>query len=78
MSGSNSNKDTVGNDKGPASGPVRSETRIQQLLADSGVSYWLKGALPIMLDRDPIDALNDAEILVEVLTARLAEIQGTR
>lgn len=48
-----------------------------ELLNDPAGSYWFRSALAGALDRDPVDALNDAELLVEILRARLAEdMQG--
>ena len=48
-----------------------------RLARDPGTSYWLAQNLRTMLRTfDPVDAVNDAEILLSVLTARLEEIQG--
>lgn len=47
---------------------------INQLLNDDAVSYWLKSALIGALKRDPIDALNDAEILFSTLFRRASAI----
>jgi len=44
---------------------------IPEVLADPCTSYWLKDALRSATRRDIIDALNDAETLVDLLTARL-------
>ncbi|WP_252011291.1 hypothetical protein [Vibrio sp. SCSIO 43140] len=41
------------------------------LLNDPSTSNWLKQQLQESKNRDPLDALNDAEILVSVLTANL-------
>lgn len=38
-------------------------------------SYWLKEALQKGLSRDPVDAVNDAEILLALLQERLRTIQ---
>lgn len=40
-------------------------------LANPATSYWLTGALRSALQRDAVDALNDAEKLVELLSARV-------
>lgn len=40
------------------------------ILADPASSYWLKDALRSALDRDPIDAAADAELLAHVLKDR--------
>lgn len=42
------------------------------VLADPSVSYWLKGAIKSAITRDPVDALNDAKLLVRVLKAEAA------
>lgn len=42
-----------------------------ELLADPCTSYWLKAALKAARERDLVDALNDAELLVRVLDAEL-------
>jgi hypothetical protein len=47
---------------------------IDQLLNDKAASYWLKSALSSALKRDPIDALNDAEILFSTLFRRASAI----
>jgi hypothetical protein len=46
---------------------------IDEVLADSAASLWLKSALRSALSRDPIDAANDSEIL-----ARLLELRSER
>jgi hypothetical protein len=48
-----------------------------RLARDPGTSYWLAQQLRTMLRTfDPVDAVNDAELLLSVLSARLEEIQG--
>jgi hypothetical protein len=42
----------------------------EQLLADPSASTWLKTALAAALERDPVDAANDAEVLSAVLGHR--------
>jgi hypothetical protein len=42
-----------------------------KLLKDPSVSFWLKAAIQRNLERDPIDALADAELLVKVLKETL-------
>jgi hypothetical protein len=41
------------------------------ILDDPAASDWLKGALRTALERDPVDALNDALVLAGALEARL-------
>ncbi|HBC2020528.1 TPA: hypothetical protein I6Z44_002816 [Vibrio cholerae] len=43
----------------------------QTLLSDPSTSNWLKEQLDLTKKRDPVDALNDAEVLVTVLESRL-------
>jgi hypothetical protein len=40
------------------------------ILNDPSASYWLKNALRAALDRDPVDAARDAEILAAALSDR--------
>lgn len=37
------------------------------VLADPAASYWIKDALRSALTRDPVDAVNDAEVLAKIL-----------
>lgn len=41
---------------------------------DAAASNWLKGALREALQRDPVDALNDALVLAAVLESHLREV----
>lgn len=50
------------------------QLEIEQVLADPAASFWLKGALSSALDRDPVDAANDAEVLAQLLDRRCQEI----
>ena len=43
----------------------------EEILDDPAASDWLKGALRRALERDPVDALNDALVLAGALEARL-------
>lgn len=40
---------------------------VDGLLRDPSTSYWLRNALRSALQRDPVDAANDADILARVL-----------
>ena len=42
-----------------------------EILADPGASDWLKSALKSAVERDPVDALNDALLLAATLEDRL-------
>ena len=43
---------------------------VQKILADPAASYWLKDAIRSLAKRDPMDACNDAELLLAVAKAR--------
>lgn len=43
---------------------------IAAVIADATASEWLKTSLRTALERDMVDAANDAEILAELLRAR--------
>lgn len=49
---------------------------IEQVLTDPAASFWLKSALHANLKRDPVDALNDAELLQSLLRQRLDQLMG--
>lgn len=48
----------------------------QDILNDQAASSWLRSALRSALDRDPVDALNDALVLAAALDARLRSELG--
>ncbi|MGH8144216.1 MAG: hypothetical protein ACREU2_17090 [Steroidobacteraceae bacterium] len=43
----------------------------EDILGDQAASAWLRSALQAALERDPVDALNDALVLAAALDARL-------
>ena len=43
---------------------------IEEVMRDPAASQWLKNALRSALDRDPVDAANDAEVLARLLDRR--------
>jgi hypothetical protein len=43
---------------------------IEEVLRDPSASSWLKAALRSALERDPVDAANDAEVLARLLDRR--------
>ena len=47
-----------------------------QVLGDQAASSWLRMALESALERDPVDALNDALLLAEVLDVHLRVALG--
>lgn len=48
--------------------------RVHELLSAPDVSDWFKNALTSALQRDPVDAVKDAELLSEVLRGWLADV----
>lgn len=44
------------------------------VMASPATSYWLSSAIKAALARDPVDALNDALVLVAVLDGHLREV----
>lgn len=48
----------------------------EELLSDQAASAWLKSALQAALERDPVDALNDALVLAAVLDEHLRTTFG--
>ena len=49
---------------------------VQAVLASPSTSFWLKDALQAALQRDPVDAANDAELLASLLADRCAAMHG--
>lgn len=49
---------------------VPSDPAVQRLLTAPDVSSWLKDTLRSALQRDPVDAARDAELLHQVLSVR--------
>ena len=47
---------------------------IEEVLSDPTISNWLKSALGSALNRDLLDATNDAEMLFLILSRRLGEL----
>lgn len=46
------------------------------LIADPSISYWLKEQLKNSAERDLLDAINDAEMLLSVLAGKYRERFG--
>ena len=53
-----------------------SDDEIRQILDGPGTSTWMKLALTTALNRDPVDAVNDAELLALVLRHRVEQISA--
>jgi hypothetical protein len=47
------------------------------IMQDWATSFWLRDAMKSLLERDPVDALHDAEALVELMRKNLKDIQST-
>lgn len=45
------------------------------ILDDPCASFWIKNALRSAFGRDPVDALNDAELLADILQENLVILQ---
>lgn len=56
------------------SAPVPQLPTIAQVMSDPTASRWLRLALRDALDRDCVDAVNDAELLLALLKARNEQI----
>ena len=54
-------------DQGPEAGWEDLSKRIAK---DPGASDWIKTALALALQRDPVDAANDADVLRDLLSDR--------
>lgn len=50
------------------------QRRVAAMQTDPSISFWLKRAMKELLDRDPIDAANDAALLSEICNDHLREI----
>ena len=44
------------------------------ILEDRSVSIWLKGAICALENRDPVDAVNDVEVLLSLAMVRLKTV----
>jgi hypothetical protein len=51
-----------------------SRSEINQILQDPSVSHWVKATLNSALDRDCVDAANDAALVGHLLAKRANEI----
>lgn len=55
---------------------IKSDTRhITEIENDPCTSFWLKDALAKLDNRDPLDSLNDAKLLLEIQQARWEFVQ---
>jgi hypothetical protein len=49
-----------------------------RIACDPCASYWLRDSVKALLQRDPVDAVNDAEALALAMRDHLKIIQGGR
>jgi hypothetical protein len=49
---------------------------VEDVMNDPTASSWLREALRAAVERDPVDALNDALTLADILDTRLRETLG--
>jgi hypothetical protein len=47
---------------------------LQQILGDPSISSWLKEAIKMAYQRDPLEALRDAERLIKMLGERYTQV----
>ena len=55
---------------------VLSDPAVEEVTSDESASDWLKAALRTALERDPVDALNDALALAAALEGRVRSVLG--
>lgn len=55
--------------------PQTLEISIAAVLNDPSASHWLKNAVKSSLERDPLDALQDAQLLAALMDIRLMSIE---
>lgn len=53
-----------------------SAIEIHRILTDPSASFWIKHALETAMQRDPVDAAFDAEILADILGKRADEFSN--
>ena len=54
---------------------VPGDDEIRFMLKDPSLSYWLVNAMTTALERDPVDAANDAGLLSMILDKRVTTLQ---
>ena len=54
---------------------VPSDDEIRFMLKDPSLSYWLVNAMTSAMERDPVDAANDAGLLSMILDKRVTTLQ---
>jgi hypothetical protein len=56
------------------SNAVKEGMTLKELLANPSVSQWLKDVLMTAYDRDPVDAIRDAQSMLKLLGERYTQI----
>ncbi len=51
----------------------RSEEILNQILLNFSTPYWVKGILPVIWDKDPLDVWHDLRSLADLFEVRLEE-----
>lgn len=41
--------------------------KIQKILDDPSVHYWVKDAITLLMDKDPVDAKYDAKLVADIM-----------
>jgi hypothetical protein len=67
-------RDTHLGNSGIGTNAVKEGMTLKELLANPSVSQWLKDALMTAYDRDPVDAIRDAQSLLKLLGERYTQI----
>lgn len=57
------------------SGDVVEEIGAAEVLRSPATSFWLRDAISTSMKRDPVDALSDAEVLLDLLKRRLCLVE---
>lgn len=52
---------------------TENEKAVMKILADPCTSHWLRKSLTTALERDPVDAFHDVQVLARVLSENAAE-----
>ena len=52
----------------------QSSMTLEQILTDPSISSWLKDAVKMAYEQDPIDALRDAHRLIKMLGERYTQV----
>ncbi|NWC84213.1 hypothetical protein HX798_28595 [Pseudomonas putida] len=62
-------------DREATGGTALQELGLDELMNQPSTSQWLRDAIAIAMKRDPVAALSDAELLVDLLRRRLSVVE---